>query len=450
MALASRPESGPSTGFQTGGEPPVIPVCRPAPHFSHNTTEDAVRVYGQPIISRETRRLLITILVSVTVLWMLARVRFQERPAAATPVPNVLAQLRPMSTYTDLARVIAEIRPSVVAAVSASAGGGAALRIRDDAAVTLMPGEKDTVLASDRATGLAIVRHEVGAVPGLLPWAPRLLDYPRYLIAAELSGDRVALRPLFTGALFQSSSPLWSGELWTMPASTAIVPGTFVFTTEGAFAGLCVSHAGGKALVPPALLFTAIDRMQQSHGSPGYLGISVQPLSPAVATATGAPAGVVVTAIDPEGAAGEVLAPTEVIEAVDGQDIWTPDHWHARVARVNAGDTLALRVRGGGSLRDVHVTAVRRPEASEPAEESSLGLRLRTVRSMGVEVLAVEPRSRAARAALREGDSITFAAGQRAPTAAQVMQAWGSLPAGGSLLVAVTRGNNQSVFAIEK
>ena len=119
-----------------------------------------VRVYGQPLISRETRRLLVTILVSVTALWVLARIRFQERAAASTPVPNVLAQLRPISSYADLARAIADIRPVIVAAVSASAGGGAALRIREDAAITLAPGPADTLLASDRATGLAIVRHE--------------------------------------------------------------------------------------------------------------------------------------------------------------------------------------------------------------------------------------------------------------------------------------------------
>src|SRR5688572_16467500 len=130
------------------------------------------------MISRETRRLLITIVVAVTALWVLARIRFQERPAASTPVPNVLAQLRPSSSYADLARSIADIRPAVVAAVSRAAGGGAALRIREDAAITLQPGNVDTILALDRATGLAIVRQPRGDMPGLMPWVPRLLDYP--------------------------------------------------------------------------------------------------------------------------------------------------------------------------------------------------------------------------------------------------------------------------------
>jgi len=409
-----------------------------------------VRVYGQPIISRETRRLLVTILVSVTALWVLARIRFQERPAASTPVPNVLAQFRPVSNYVDLARAIADIRPVIVAAVSASAGGGAALRIREDAAVTLAPGPVDTLLASDRATGLAIVRHEQGEMPGLMPWAPRLLDYPRYLVAADLSGDRVALRPVFTGGLFPSSSPFWTGELWAIPPSTALAPGTFVFTTDGAFAGLCVTHGDGTALVPATLLFDTIERLQQQGGEAGHLGIAIQLLTPALATATGAATGVVISAIDPAGAAAGTLVPTEVIEAVDGHDIQTPDHWRARVARVNAGDTLTLRVRGAESLREVQLTALPFAASAEPEEDPSLGLRLRSVPSIGVEVLSVQPQSRAARAALQEGDAITFAAGQRSPTAAQVMRAWAALPAGGALLVAVTRGSEHSVIAIHK
>ena len=69
--------------------------------------------YGQPVISRETRLLLITIVVSVCTLWLLARLRFQDRPVAATVAP-VLAQLRP--------RV--QLRRSGTFAVEPSAGCG--------------------------------------------------------------------------------------------------------------------------------------------------------------------------------------------------------------------------------------------------------------------------------------------------------------------------------------
>jgi membrane-associated protease RseP (regulator of RpoE activity) len=362
----------------------------------------------------------------------------------------VLAQLRPASSYADLARTIADIRPGIVAAVSASAGGGAALRIREDAAVTLSPGPSDTLLASDRATGLTIVRHQSGDMPGLMPWVPRLLDYPRYLVAADVAGENVALRPVFTGGLFLSSSPLWSGELWVLPPSTPIAPGTFVFTTDGAFAGLGVNHAGEAAIVPATVLFGALDRLQRQSGEAGDFGIAVQPLSPQIAAATGAAAGVVISAIDSAGSAAGTLVATEVIEAIDGQDISTPEHWRARVARARVGETLTLRVRNGQGVRDVQVTAGPFTAVAAPADDASLGLRLLALPRIGAQVQEVQPRSRADRAAIQQGDVITVAGGQPLPTPAQVTRAFASLPEGGSLLVALTRGSEHRVVAIAK
>ncbi len=405
---------------------------------------------GPPAISRETRRLLLTIVLAVAALWVLARIRFQERPVASTPVPNVLAQFAPASSYGDLARLIADIRPGITAAVSASAGGGPALRIREDAAVTLLPGSADTLLRSDRATGLAIVQQERGDMPGLMPWAPRLLDYPRYLVAADVTEEHVALRPVFIGGLFPVTSPIWSGELWALPRATSIAPGTFVFTTDGALAGLGVSHNGQAAIVPSALLFGAVERLQQQSGDAGDLGIAIQPLSPAIASATGAATGVVISTIDPAGAAAGRLMATEVIEAIDGQDMRTPDHWKARLARVSRGDILTLRVRSGEGVREVQVTAAPPTAVAEPADDASLGLKLQAIPKVGAEVLSVQPRSRAARAEIRQGDVITVVGGRPSPTPAQVMAAFASLPKHGSLLAAIARGNEHRVVVIEK
>ena len=411
-------------------------------------------ISGQPMISRETRRLLITVIVAITALWVLARMRFQERPVATAPVPNVLAQLRPTSSYEDLARLIADIRPAILAAVSSSAGGAPALRVREDTAVTLRPASADTIVATDRATGLSILRLPRGDMPGVIPWVPRLLDYPRYLVVVEVTGDLVALRPVFVGGLYPVTTPLWSGEIWLLPPNTAIPPGTFVFTTEGALAGLSVAHEAQAAIVPAALLTAAVDELQQSRGSAGEIGITVEPLSPAFASATGGAVGLVVTAIDPKGPAAGKLVATEVIEAIDGEEMRTADHWRARVARVSAGDALTLRVRGAGGVRDVPMTAAAPIPGDEPAEagddDVALGLRLRAIPGVGAEVLSVQPRSRAARAGIQHGDRITAVAGQPSPTPALLTRLFASLPAGGSLLVAITRGGEHRVAAIEK
>ena len=407
-------------------------------------------IYGQPVISRETRRLLITIVVSVTALWILARIRFQDRPAAATPMPNVLAQLRPESSFADLARTIADIRPAIAAAVSASAGGAPALRISEHSAATLMSGVADTVLASDRATGLAIVQRPQGDPVSVMPWAPRVLDYPRYVIAADVMNGHVMLRPVFLPGLLQANSPLWSGDVWTVPDEAALEPGAFVFTTDGAFAGLAISHGGGKAIVPATLLLAEIARLQKATGEPGALGIEVQPLTPEIARAMQASAGVVVTTIDPASAAAGQVVPTEVIEAIDGVEIRTHDHWRARAARVTAGQTMTLRVRGVEGLREVSVVAEPQAASPEPTPNGSLGLTLRTISKIGAEVVAVQPGSSADRAGIREGDTITVMSGRPSPTRAEILRAFSSLPDGGSALVAFTRGDDHHVTVIQK
>jgi S1-C subfamily serine protease len=160
--------------------------------------------------------------------------------------------------------------------------------------------------------------------------------------------------------------------------------------------------------------------------------------------------GVVITAIDPSGAAAGRLVATEIIEAIDGRDMLTPDHWHARVARMKAGELLTLRVRSGEGVRDVQITATAPTPPSGAAAEPSLGLRLRLIPNVGVEVLAVEPQSSAARATIRAGDIITTADGKPAPTPAQIARAFASLKEGESLMVATARGAEHRVLVIEK
>ncbi len=94
--------------------------------------------YGQPVISRETRLLLITIVISVGALWLLARLRFQDRPVTVAPVVPVLAQLRAQSNYDDLARSMSDLRPGVFATVAATNRGVAALRIAEEVGVGLV------------------------------------------------------------------------------------------------------------------------------------------------------------------------------------------------------------------------------------------------------------------------------------------------------------------------
>jgi hypothetical protein len=407
-----------------------------------------MKKYTQPVISRETRLLLITIVASIAALWVLARIRFQDRPTTAATVPPVLAQLRPASGYDDLARVIAEVRPRIVGAVFAS-DGVLALRIRTDAAVTLTP-EAAPLLAFDRATGLTIVRSTHTDFPDLVTWRPRVLDYPRYLVVAEQVARDVSLRPVFVGGLFPVVSPLWSGEIWSLPSGTALTQGRYLFTTDGVFAGLSVQHTGRPAIVPGALLLKRAEQLLQEAGrAAGDIGVTAQSLPPAWAAAAGVRAGVVITAIDPNGPAAAELIPTDIIEVANGQSINTLEHWRAFAARLHAGDVVSLRVRSGATARNVELSAG--PHAMPPQmDDATLGLRMRLMPKVGSEVLSVQPRSRADRATIRPGDVLTVIAGQPAPTPAHVTRAFGALPDKGTLLVAIVRAGEQRVVLLEK
>ena len=103
----------------------------------------------------------------MTALWVLARLRFQDRPDAPATVAPVLAQLRPESNYADLARSVAELRPVITAAVVPS-GSTTVLRFRRDAGITLGVRDRAAAMASDRATGLAVVRMAAADTAGVM------------------------------------------------------------------------------------------------------------------------------------------------------------------------------------------------------------------------------------------------------------------------------------------
>ena len=66
-----------------------------------------------------------------------------------------------------------------------------------------------------------------------------------------------------------------------------------------------IAHGGRLAIVPGATVLAEADRLVATPPGPtGTIGIEVQDLTPAVASVTGAAAGVVVTWVDAEAPAG--------------------------------------------------------------------------------------------------------------------------------------------------
>lgn len=417
----------------------------------------------RPRVSRETRLLLTTGAASILALWMLARIRFDDPALTSNPVAPVLHQLADTAHFdslaTELADVQSRVRPALVtvdlAPDHARRLRAAGLRWKDFALVVLPEGSATSsnasaVRALDRATRLAVV-NVPGASPSapLAQWTPRQPDRPRYLAvtgaAAGATAD-VPLRPIFVASLVSKESPLWSGEVWTVPAGSALTAGSFVFTTAGEFVGLVDVRDGEVAIVPGPTLLAEADRLllEMPH-VPATLQLEVQALTTALESLTGASAGVVVAWVHTNGPAG-ALAVGDVIEAVDGHELRGRGDWDARMARLQAGEALTLRVRRSGHVQDVAIRA-----AAEPGRPpQGAGFSLRRQAGLGSVVTRVDPASAASQAGLSTGDVITLFGQIEAPTPLQITRTFAALRPGGRLMVAVTRGDSHHVLVLER
>ena len=85
-----------------------------------------------------------------------------------------------------------------------------------------------------------------------------------------------------------------------------------------------------------------------------------------------------------------------------------------------------------------------------PAEARPLGLTMRAVPRIGVEIVRVDPGSAAARAGIEAGDVVTLIGEVERPTPGQLTRAFQAAPDDRPLLVGVTRGDRHRVLALGK
>jgi hypothetical protein len=409
--------------------------------------------------------------LALAALWLLARIRFPERPVTPNPVTSVLSQLATGPKYDDLAGEITQIQARLQSSLIALGSSAvrplgttplpaAALRLRDDLALAVAPAgpagarwAEATTLAVDPASGLAVVRlAQPGPPPPPVSWAPRVPQQSRFLAASDVSPNGVSLRPVFVGSFDPVDSPLWPDAVWAVPRRTDLTPGSFLFTSSAEFAGLVIVHGTGLAIVPGRTVLDQAERLVGAPpGPPGTIGVDVQELTPALESVTGAHVGVVVTAVDAERAASEHLVPGDVIEAIDGQTLLTRQYWDVRLARLAAGETVTLRVRRRDAVREIALAADPRGAAPPAAPEGRpLGLTLRPRAGAGAEVTRVDAGSAAARANLVVGDVITRIDDVAAPTPSQVARTFAAIPEGERVLVVVTRGASHLLTTLER
>lgn len=399
--------------------------------------------------------------LALACLWLLARFRFQDEPVTPNPLPAVLTQLRNPPRYEDLAGEVARIQSrlgGIVVPLVARPGPdarvvpprSAALALGDGTGVTLLPPqttvEDGARLATDPATRLTLVRLPTEVSDSAPIWLPRRLDQPRYLIASELSGSGVSFRPAFVASLEPAVTPLWSDPLWTLPASSALPAGTFLFTGDAELVGLVIEYDGRRMVVPGATLVAEAARLRaQPAASPGTIGVEVQALTGAVGAASGAHQGVIVSWVEPDGPAAGQLRVGDLIEALDGVPVGR-EAWEVRMARLTEGETVAAQVRRKDETFAAHLVSA--AVAAAPAARP-LGLTLRRRAGIGAEVVRVDRASAADRAGLSPGDLITLVGDVHAPSPAQVTRGFASSPDGQPVMIAVTRGDAHFLTALE-
>ncbi len=418
------------------------------------TTESMDRLHPyRPRVSRETRLLLTTALIAIVALWVLARIRFPDRPAPQNPVQPLLTQLTPRPTFADLASEIASLRPRIEPLLVAAPGGTTGLRIRDGLAVLwLAPGQDNTLpreealVRRDRASGLSLIRVDEpsSALPPLSSSEP---DAPQFFLSGEMSAEGPSLRPVYVASLVSTNSPRWPGAEWQLPSRVDAPPGSFLFNGGGALAGLVVEYGGTRALVPGATILAEVSRLlDRPPTTRAQVGVEVQALTPALTRATGATRGLVVTWVDPRGPASGLLRVGDVVEAANGTSLRTLDDWDVQVARLSPDQTLIVDVRDAAASREVSIVATAAVSHTTP---TALGLTLRTVTGQGSEVVRVDPGSVAEKSGLMVGDIITLANTTDVPTPIEVRRAYDD--AGGRpLIVGFTRGTSRHMTALER
>jgi S1-C subfamily serine protease len=330
----------------------------------------------------------------------------------------------------------------------------ASLQFRDDAVVALIDTpvgvsiSGGTLVAHDPVTGLAVVRTASSELPVVRTWTPQGLDYPRYVFVSDVSQASVSLRPIFVGHLRAVSNSAWSGDIWRITSEVTLPNGAFVFTTSGALVGMVIGQPDKPAIVPAGIVISLAERLLEQDQAPvGVLGINVQPLTPQLQTATGLKSGVVVTQVEPKGAAAGKIFATDIIEAADEYAIQTTSDWEAHATRLSAGNMITLRIWRSGRIEQVQLTAL---APAAVAAASRLGLTMRVRPGVGAEVLYVEEGSVAMVAGLAVDDVLTRVGDIPAPTPEQINDAFTAATKDRALLVAVTRGGRHFVVALVK
>ena len=438
--------------------------------------------------TRETRLLVVTVVLSVSVLLALARLRFpDEEPAARLALPaRPLQQIIERASFDDLtgavSRAADRIRPALMVASLRAAGTGSAsvgitdwlssspptewralaIYAGDDRWVSIVPAVARaggvatagiTLAGRDPVRGLLVLQRQAREAPLLTTSRPTL---PAFLVVAEPTAAGVSVRPLFVAATATVTDDRWRAAVWPLPDDGAR-PGALVFSLEGAFVGGVTAARTGPALVPADTLLGSANRLEHDR-IPWSIGVRLQPLDAGLRAALDVSQGVVVAGVDPAGAAAGALVTGDVITSIDGTKVDDPWDVLQRVAAVDASTGVDLEIAREGTTTATHIAGSDRGPAAVPPGRTATASARTPAASIGAQLVPSSRGSRlqrvdrdgpAARAGLAPGDEIWWVQGTPAASPAAIARRWRALAPGGRLAVGVDPATPR-LLAIER
>jgi serine protease Do len=196
----------------------------------------------------------------------------------------------------------------------------------------------------------------------------------------------------------------------------------------------------------------------------GYIGASVQDVTPEIAESLGVPArkGELVADVVPGGPAQRSgLRSGDIVMQADGAPIQSAGDLTRRVALARPGASLSLDIQRDGHRQTLRLKTDQRPSEQQLAQngptsggggagEASLGLSVAPRQGGGLDVAQVQPGSEAARKGIRRGDVIEQVSGRPANSAQDVRAAVSSARAAGrkSVLMKFARGGRHLFLAL--
>ncbi len=235
-----------------------------------------------------------------------------------------------------------------------------------------------------------------------------------------------------------------------------------------------LSSAGGNQgigfAIPINLARNVMDQILK-HGKVvrGWLGISIQDVTPAIAKAFSNPQarGALVSGVDPKGpSASSGLKQGDAIVALNGKPISGPNDLRLHIAEMPPGDVAHLQVVRDGRNQDISVKLGELPESSEPVQGKQgkagplAGVQVEALTpdtaqqlnlpadTKGIVIDAVDPDSAAAAAGQQHGDVIEQVNRKPVATVSEYDQA---IKQAGkqSIVLLVNRGGTRTFIVVE-